>query len=44
MGMFQLASAFNQPIGNWSTVAVTDMAMMFYYASNFNQAIGNWNY
>ncbi|WP_316632354.1 BspA family leucine-rich repeat surface protein [uncultured Flavobacterium sp.] len=38
---------FNQPIGNWNTVAVTDMAGMFQKTGNgvhsFNQPIGNWN-
>ena len=34
---------FNQPIGNWNTSSVTDMAQMFYNACLFNQAIGEWN-
>ncbi|WP_264551941.1 BspA family leucine-rich repeat surface protein [Flavobacterium sp. N2038] len=38
---------FNQPIGNWNTVAVTNMAGMFQKTGNgfhsFNQPIGNWN-
>jgi surface protein len=41
--MFFLASAFNQPIGNWNTTAVTRMDEMFYFTSAFNQPIDNWN-
>ncbi|TFG17611.1 MAG: BspA family leucine-rich repeat surface protein, partial [Promethearchaeota archaeon] len=41
--MFNLATDFNQPIGNWNVSKVTSMAYMFHYASDFNQPIGNWN-
>ena len=41
--MFQSASAFNQPVGSWSTGAVTTMSYMFYSASAFNQDIGAWD-
>jgi surface protein len=34
--MFNGASAFNQPIGNWNTANVTNMHQMFSNASNFN--------
>ena len=34
---------FNQPIGNWNTANVTNMASMFSGATAFNQPIGNWN-
>jgi surface protein len=40
-GMFESASAFNQPIGDWATGSVTDMSGMFESASAFNQA-GRW--
>ena len=35
--MFERALVFNQDIGNWNTVSVTDMQSMFYNASDFNQ-------
>jgi surface protein len=43
VSMFQSATAFNQPIGNWNTAAVTAMTSMFNTARSFNQPIGNWN-
>ena len=43
VGMFDYASAFNQPIGNWDVSKVTNMVNMFWNASAFNQPIGNWN-
>ncbi|HUH72811.1 MAG TPA: BspA family leucine-rich repeat surface protein [Chitinophagales bacterium] len=41
--MFHIATAFNQPIGNWNTANVTTTTLMFAYSESFNQAIGNWN-
>lgn len=38
-GMFQNASAFNQPIGGWNTSLATTMNSMFNGASTFNQSI-----
>lgn len=41
--MFQNATSFNYPIGDWDTGAVTDMSWMFYRAMSFNQPIGGWD-
>jgi surface protein len=42
--MFQSATAFNQPIGNWPLSASNiDMNRMFTGANNFNQNIGLWD-
>jgi len=49
LGMFDRATAFNQPIGNWQlgtgshlTTGI-DMSSMFYVATSFNQDIGAWD-
>jgi len=34
--MFSFAYAFNQNIGGWNTVQVTDTQYMFYEATSFN--------
>jgi len=41
--MFQSTSSFNQPIGNWNTIAVWSMSNMFSSSTGFNQNIGSWN-
>jgi surface protein len=41
--MFQDATSFNQNIGLWNTINVTEMASMFENATSFNQNIGSWN-
>jgi surface protein len=41
--MFQCATSFNQPIGNWNVRSVNDISSMFGGAEVFNQDIGNWD-
>ena len=41
--MFENATNFNQPIGNWDVSNVTDMDWMFYKTSSFDQPIGDWD-
>ena len=41
--MFNKASSFNQPIGDWQTGFIRDMYGMFAGANVFNQNISGWN-
>jgi hypothetical protein len=41
--MFDGAESFNQPIGDWDVLFVSDMSSMFANAFRFNQPIGNWD-
>jgi surface protein len=42
--MFSSATAFNQPIGNWTLSASNiNMSSMFRSATSFNQNIGSWD-
>lgn len=41
--MFQGATSFNQPLGNWNTSAVQTLSSMFVNAAEFNQPIGMWD-
>jgi surface protein len=43
--MFEMfgGTAFNQPIGSWTPINVTNMGRMFQNANAFNQDIGSWN-
>ena len=43
LAMFNLATSFNENIGNWNTSNVIDMGFMFNEAISFNKAIGNWD-
>ena len=40
--MFQAATKFNKPIGNWNVSNVKDINYMFIEAKSFNQNISNW--
>ena len=42
-GTFYKASAFNQPLEQWSVGRVTDMGKIFYQASEFNQPLNQWD-
>jgi hypothetical protein len=41
--MFQDATSFNQPLGDWDVSGVSRMDYLFEGASNFNQDLGSWN-
>jgi hypothetical protein len=40
---FRGASAFNQPIGNWSVASVSKMDTMLALATSFGQNVAAWN-
>lgn len=40
--MFQGATNFNGPIGNWEFTSITNMSNMFFNAENMNQDLSNW--
>jgi hypothetical protein len=42
-GMFAGATAFNQPLADWTVDQVTDMCFMFSYATRFNQPLADWD-
>jgi hypothetical protein len=41
--MFSFTPNFNQDIGSWNLIAVTDVTSMFEGAQVFNMNIGEWN-
>ena len=43
VGMFDRASLFNQPLGNWDVGNVENMKWVFSEARAFNQDISDWN-
>ena len=40
--MFNGAESFNQKIGDWNTLKVTNMDNMFRKATSFNQDLSGW--
>ena len=42
--MFEDASSFNQPIGNWNISTFCDLRNMFKNSTSFNQDISEWNF
>jgi hypothetical protein len=42
--MFEGASSYNQPLGNWDVKSVNSMRGMFEGALSFNQPLGNWKH
>lgn len=42
-GMFQLASAFNQPLNKWNVSNARSINAMFQYALAFNQPLNEWD-
>jgi len=41
--MFQNATAFNQPVGNWDVSNMTIITSVFDGATSFNQSLANWD-
>lgn len=41
--IFQDATAFNQPVGNWDVSNMTSLLNMFDGATSFNQSLANWD-
>tara|TARA_B110000967_G_scaffold78222_1_gene80908 strand:- start:573 stop:887 length:315 start_codon:yes stop_codon:yes gene_type:complete len=42
--MFEVAKAFNQPLGDWKVSKGTMRSSMFVSAEAFNQPMGDWDF
>jgi hypothetical protein len=41
--MFERATYFHQPLGNWNVLSVVDMSGRFLGATSFNESLAGWD-